>query len=98
MAPSPRRIEAGGLRRADAERVRGLQRREPQSRAAAAAAPDGADRAGDVIAAGRMGHAGADADAKADFVAGGERREQFGARGAVASATARLAGSVTAPG
>src|SRR5262249_61273825 len=57
-----------------------------------------ADRAGDVVAAGRVRAPGADADTQPDLVTGGERSEHFPPDALRASATARLAGKVTAPG
>src|SRR5581483_2676971 len=66
----PRGIEPRCLRRADAERMRAPARVEPQDRGSGRRSADRASSARDVIAAGRMAHAGADADAQPDLVTG----------------------------
>src|SRR5580704_1186294 len=72
----PCRVEPGGLRGADAERVgEGAWRKVQRSRRCGCRTY-GAGGAGHVVAAGRVANAGADADAKADFVSSRQCCEQ----------------------
>ena len=72
-----RHVKTRGLRRADPERVRKLHGRKRQGARCSGGRADRADGAGDVVAAGRMSHAGADPEAQADLVADGERGQEL---------------------